>query len=149
MKYLVCIDSDGVQCKFKLGDNPVRSEIKMRSRTNRASIKFLFETLQDPRGNKDFEEIKKEIMAKISKEDDVWTGYNGYTIRKTTLKKYIEVIVDMSDRQFQSAESRGIDGAIDILLSTEKLVSPKVKSSEEVATIIQKWIKKLELENEI
>lgn len=149
MKYLVCINTDGLQCKFKLGKDPVSTQLKIQSEINKEIIRMLFEIGKDPRNTKEFENKKKEIIKDFSTKDDFWLGYHGYEIRKTTIGKYIEVQIEMDEKDFIDAEQNGLDGVIEILQNVEKLISPSAKDSREAGEIVFKWIKRLQNEKDL
>ena len=154
MNYLVCINQEGVQCKFKVGKDPKKAEILIKRTLNQHYIKSIFKYNGDPSKmdfsvREVFSDERKKIKSKILEKFDIWSGYGGYQIRKTAIGKYVEVLVDMKEKEFKDAESRGLDGAIDILLSTKKLIKPSVKNKDEGAKIILKWIKRLENEKEL
>jgi len=147
MKYLVCINHEGIQCKMQLGHEPERTELEIKSAQNRNLIKEIFFRKEDPRTDISFINDQKEIAAEIMKKYDVSTGYYGYQIRKTTIGKHIEVVVDMPEKEFNKSQG-SLEGAINILHHTTKLMSPKAKTKD-AAKIVLKWINRLESEKEI
>ena len=100
-----------------------------------------------------FEEYYKKLIKELHGKYKAWSGpeFHGYTIRKTTLKNYIEVLAELDAKDYEEFHTKykGYRGAIEILYSTQKLLHPHVETSQQAGEKVIKWVKKLQAEEEL
>lgn len=157
-KWLVAIDEEGIQAQFGLGSGDMEKnaeeEKKLKENAeNRAKVIYVFEYEEHPGSgsNRRLQDLIRRRRDQFYQERGAFNPAEmmGYNMRKTTIGgNYIEVLADLPNadniQQFQRNYS-GLDGAIEILLSTEKIMHG---AGKDPAKSVMKWIKKLELEKE-
>lgn len=158
-KWLVTIDDQGVQAQFGLGSGDMEQNAKdeklfSKGRLiDKAKIIFVFEYGQVPSDSYSDKDKLKSIQQKMKNSFYQKRGafnpseYFGYQMRQKTLNNYIEVVseLDADDVSEFHRKYSGIEGAIEILYNTEKVMKG---SGGDPAKTVMKWIKKLELEKE-
>lgn len=178
MQWLVAIDEEGVQMQYLMGVDTEKAAKEESGLKNKAKcifktherLKLVFEFGYDPidpRGShnrkmsrdeerqwdRDFQNFYNNMKEKLSKKYKASSPREkyGYDIRKTTLRNYIEVLADLDAKDYDQFRNNysGLDGAIDILGSTIKLLHPHADTSIEASEKVTKWITKLQNEKEL
>lgn len=161
MKWLVCVNSEGVQCQVPTGTNTKKAAEELKVLLNRAKIKFAFEYKSgghDPNSSdyeteKAFGQFLAELTRKIHEKYGAASPaeFTGYTMRKRyAMGDGIEVMADLDADNYEEFHKKyhGAQGGIDILDRTVKLMSPPVSDKDKAAKLIFKFRKKLEAEKE-
>jgi hypothetical protein len=159
MKWLVCINDEGVQCQIPAGRDPDKAAEEQKDLKKYAKIKFVFEfgegghnpdgDYQDQKSFGHFLNIETQKLHKKYGAADPHDFF-GYNLRKqTSLGKGLEVLSDLDAENYSEFRKKysGIKGAIDILLNTEKIMSGSY-DRENPGKSVMKLIKKLEIEAE-
>lgn len=160
MDWAVSINDEGIQAQIRAGRNTAKASAEAADMKKHAKIMFVFELADgghDPDGDyedrktfEDFLSVKiQEIADKYGAASVAET--HGYNIRKSTLGPYVEVVAQLDDADNYSdfqKNYRGLNGAIKILRSATKLLHPFASSSKDASRIIDKQIRKLEVESE-
>jgi hypothetical protein len=155
MKWLVCINDEGVQCQVPAGRDVEKAAKEQKSLKNHAKIIFVFKFPgANPDG--DYEEGRKfgeffktktqELHKKYGAADPA--EFMGYNIRKrAALGNGIEVLAELDADDYSEFRKKygGIDGAIDILLNTKKVMTG---AGKDPGKAVNKLIRKLEIEKE-
>lgn len=159
-KWLVTIDEEGVQTQFGLGSGDMEQNAKdekafnKENLANKAKVIFTFEQGRAPndgyRDKDSLSSIQKRLKGDFYKKRGAFNPaeYFGYQMRQKTISgKYIEVVAELDADDIGEFHQKysGLDGAIEILLSAERLMKP---TTDNPGKTIMKWIKKLELEKE-
>jgi hypothetical protein len=167
MEWLVVIDDEGVQAQYLMGKSTEKAAQEEVGLKKHARIVFAFENKIDPEGRtpdnmewrewREIQENWKEFVRKRVGDIHAKWGASpapmkhGYDIRKTTLKNYIEVLAELDAKDYDQFHKnyQGLDGAIEILASTIKLMSPHVATAEEAGEKVMKWMTKLRNEQDL
>jgi hypothetical protein len=137
-----------------MGKDVEKAAIEQKSLAKYAKIKFAFEFAKDPDGSwedkksfANFLSVLTQRLHKKYKASDP-AEFHGYKLRKQySLGSGIEVLADLDAKDYDEFRKKykGIQGAIDILLSTKKVMSGGTKDP---ARDVSKLIRKLEIEAE-
>jgi hypothetical protein len=155
MKWLVVINTEGVQGQVPVGKGDLKKAAEeQKALKNRVKIMYAFEFAKDPDGDyqdrKSFEDYYKVHTARLHKKYGAASPQEiaGYNLRKqVAMGDGIEVQAELDADDYDEFRKKygGTKGAIDILLSTEKVMSG---AGKDPAKAVSKLIRKLEIEAE-
>lgn len=156
MKWLVCINDEGVQCKVPVGKDTEKAAEEQKNLKKYGKIMFVFDSGgKDP--DKDYEAQKeygqwlKRATDKLHKKYGAASPseVGGYNLRKQyAMGNGIEVLANLDDAKDYDEFAKnysGLEGAVDILLNTERIMSGNY-NRENPGKSVMKMIKKLQLE---
>jgi hypothetical protein len=161
MKWLVCINSDGIQCQIPIGKDPSAAAKEASGIKKHAKVQFIFEfgegghdpdsnDYQDRRTFEDFLNIRvQRLHAKYFAASPGEVA--GYNVRKAVaIGDGLEVLADLDANDYKEFHNKysGTKGAKDILYSTERVMSGGGSTSESAAKAVDKLIRKLEIEED-
>lgn len=160
MKWLVTINSEGIQCQVPVGKNISAAAAEEKSLENRAQIVFIFKHATAPPkpGSWDISPVfvrawsdeKAKARRVLHKKYGAATPgeISGYNLRKQyAMGDGVEVLADLDAKDYDEFRKKysGFDGAIGVLERTEKVMSG---AGKDPAKTINKLIRKLEIEAE-
>jgi hypothetical protein len=154
------MNSEGLQCKIPAGIPNQYPDKFYLHELNQMKMKYIWEhDGQDPDKltySKDKEEWGSLYKNKYNEIADRFNlprlgEYQGYQLRKRiALGDGIEVLADLDAKGYDEFEKkyRGYQGLIDILMSTERVLTGHGGSPESAAKKVVKMIKMFEIEAE-
>jgi len=157
MKWLAVINDEGIQAKIPAGRDTDKAAEEQKNMKKYAKIMFIFYSHgKDPEGDyddrKEYGQFLKDLTSKLHKKYGAAdpSDFFGYNLRKQyAMGNGLEVLADLDAKDYQefTKKYRGIQGAIDILLNTEKIMSGSYNRAEPGKSV-HKLIRKLEIEAE-
>lgn len=160
MKYnwLVTINDEGVQCKILAGSErgAKKAAEEQKVLKNHAKIKFVFKFEKDPAGDYEDKQAFRDFLN--VQVQDLFKKYGaaspeefyGYNMRKrVAMGNGMEVLAKLDAKNYDEFHRNysGIDGAIDILLSADRIMSGDY-DRKGPGKSVSKLIRKLEISKE-
>lgn len=160
MKYnwLVVINDEGVQCQVLAGPESGAKKAAEEQKTlkNYAKIKFIFKFALDPDGDYEDKQAFRDFLN--VQVQDLFKKYgaaspqefSGYNMRKrVAMGNGMEILAKLDAKNYDEFHRgySGIDGAIDILLSADRIMSGDYDRNSPGKSV-SKLIRKLEISKE-